>query len=88
LYDRSAQLSDATRSIRTHGGVLIYDATIDEEGLVREVRLLKPVDSAPPWPEIDRAWRAAIAEWRYEPTLITTQPARLCVTVTVLIDVS
>jgi TonB family protein len=88
LYDRSAQLWDAVRGISTHGGVLLYDVTIDEDGSVREVRLLKPVDSAPPWPEIDRAWRDTIAEWRYAPTLVNGQPTRLCMTVSVIIDVS
>ncbi len=87
VHHKHAELSEATRSVSTHGGVLIYDATIDEQGQVRDVHLLKPVDSAAPWPEIERAWRTAIAKWRYEPTLVNGKASRVCMTMSVIIDV-
>jgi len=87
VHHLDAELSEAALRTRTHGGVMLYEMMIDEEGQVRDVRPLKPIDSAAPWPELDRAWRAAIAEWKYAPTVVDGKPSRVCMTVSVLIDV-
>jgi hypothetical protein len=54
---------------------------------VNEVRLLKPIDDTDPWPSIDRLWRAAILDWRYQPTIVDGTPVAVCLPVTVIIDV-
>jgi hypothetical protein len=87
VRDRHAELSEAARRTSTHGGVLIYDATIDESGQVRNLRLASPVDPAAPWPEMEKAWRTAIGEWQYEPTLVNGHASRVCMTISVTIDV-
>ena len=87
LHHKGADLSEGARNVSTHGGVLLYEAIIDEQGQVRDVHLVKPVDPAAPWPEIEQAWRTAIADWRYEPTLVNGKATRVCMTVSVLLHV-
>lgn len=87
LRDRKPELSDGLRAIRTHGGVLVYQVTIGTSGGVTEVKLVKPVDTQEPWPTLAESWRAAILDWRYEPTIVNGKPVALCMTATVTIDV-
>jgi TonB family protein len=72
---------------RFSGGVLVYEANIDERGVVRDVRPLRPIQEAPPWPELDRAARAAVRSWRYTPTVVGGQPTAVCLVVTVIVHV-
>jgi outer membrane biosynthesis protein TonB len=87
LRDRKPALSDDVRAIRTHGGVLVYQVTIGASGDVTEVKLVKPVDTQEPWPTLAESWRAAILDWRYEPTVVNGKPMAVCMTATVTIDV-
>ena len=87
ISGKNPQLSERARSIKTTGGMLIYDATIDEEGRVRNLKLLKPIKGGEPWPEIERDWRAALTDWRYEPVLVNGKPVSVCLTIGVNIDV-
>ena len=84
---KNPQLSERARSIKTTGGPLIYDVTIDEEGRVRNPQLVKPIRNEEPWPEIEKAWRSALTEWRYEPLLINGKPVTVCMTIAVTIHV-
>ena len=47
----------------------------------------KTLDGSEPWPSLERLWREAILEWRYEPSVIDGQPVAVCLTATVTIDV-
>jgi hypothetical protein len=87
LRDRKPELSNDLRKIQTHGGVLIYQVRIGASGDVTEVRLVKAVDTKEPWPTLAKAWRAAILEWRYVPTIMSGRPVAVCLTATVTIDV-
>jgi outer membrane biosynthesis protein TonB len=87
LRDRKPELSDDLRAIRTHGGVLVYQVTIGTSGDVTEVKLVKSVDTQEPWPTLAESWRAAILDWRYEPTVVNGKPVAVCMTATVTIDV-
>lgn len=86
VYDRKADLSDL-RAVRTHAGVLVFDVTIGPSGTVADVQLGKPVDAQEPWPTLAERWRAAIRDWRYEPSTQNDRPVSVCVTVTVTIHV-
>jgi len=88
LRHRNAELPEAVRTVRTHGGVLVYDVTIGASGDISDVRLAKPVDPMEPWPALAQAWRSAILDWEYEPTTVQGKPVAVCMTVTVTIDVT
>jgi outer membrane biosynthesis protein TonB len=87
LRDSKPELSEKVRAMRTHGGVLVYEIKIDESGTVTEVRIAKPVDAVETWPTVAAAWRAAILNWRYEPTVVGGNPVAVCMTVTVSVHV-
>jgi hypothetical protein len=80
-----ATVGGVVRGALTHSAALIYDVTIGEAGDVRDVRLIRPLDSISP--ELDQACRTAILGWRYAPTLLDGKPISVCMTVTVTIDV-
>jgi outer membrane biosynthesis protein TonB len=87
LRDSKPEMPEKVRAMRTHGGVLVYEVKIDESGTVTEVRIAKPVDAVEPWPTVAAAWRAAILDWRYEPTVVGGSPVAVCMTVTVGVHV-
>jgi TonB family protein len=87
LHDSKPEFSEKVRAMRTHGGVLVYEIKIDESGTVTEVRIAKPVDGEEPWPTVAAAWRRAILDWRYEPTVVGGNPVTVCMTVTVSVHV-
>ena len=58
-------------------GVVILEATIGEDGRVREVRVLKS------YPLLDQAAIDAVRQWRYTPTLLNGRPVSVLMTVTV-----
>ena len=58
-------------------GVVILEATISEDGRVREVRVLKS------YPLLDQAAVDAVRQWRYTPTLLNGRPVSVLMTVTV-----
>jgi periplasmic protein TonB len=64
------------RSARV-SGVVILEATIDEVGAVRDVRVLRSI------PLLDQAAVDAVRQWRFTPTLLNGQPVSVLMTVTV-----
>ncbi len=88
VRDHKFELSEKTRGIRTHAGVLVYEVTISSSGTVTDVRLVKPTDTQEPWPMLADGWRKAILDWSYEPTLVDSNPVAVCMTVTIMIHVN
>ena len=64
------------RSARV-SGVVILEATIAEDGSVRDVRILRSI------PLLDQAAADAVRQWRFTPTLLNGQPVAVLMTVTV-----
>jgi len=58
-------------------GTVILEATIDESGVVRDVRVLRSI------PLLDRAAIEAVSKWRYTPTRLNGVPVAILMTVTV-----
>ena len=58
-------------------GYVILEATIGEDGTVRDVRVLKSI------PLLDDAAKEAVRQWRFTPTLLNGQPVSVLMTVTV-----
>ncbi|HEX2832048.1 MAG TPA: energy transducer TonB [Thermoanaerobaculia bacterium] len=50
-------------------GVPVLEATIDTEGIVRDLRLLKAID-----PCVDRSILEAVRQWRFEPGTLDGRP--------------
>jgi len=59
------------------GGLVILEATINEEGIVEQVRVLRST------PLLEAAAIAAVKRWRYTPTLLNGKPVAVLMTVTV-----
>jgi protein TonB len=64
------------QSVRREG-VVILEAVINEEGEVRQLRVLRSV------PLLDEAAMEAVRQWRFTPTLLNGQPVPIVMTVTV-----
>ena len=58
-------------------GMVILDATIDEQGIVRDVRITRSI------PLLDRAAIEAVSKWRYTPTRLNGVAVPIILTVTV-----
>jgi protein TonB len=58
-------------------GVVILEATVDRQGRVEEVEILRSI------PLLDDAAVAAVRQWRYSPLLLNGKPERFVLTVTV-----
>jgi protein TonB len=58
-------------------GIVIIEAIIDEQGAVRETRVLRSI------PLLDRAAVDAVRQWRFTPTLLNGQVVPVVMTVTV-----
>jgi len=58
-------------------GIVILEATIDEEGNVRDTRVLRSI------PLLDEAAADAVRRWRFTPTVLNGQPIPIVMTVTV-----
>ena len=58
-------------------GIVILEATIGEDGGVRDVRVLRSI------PLLDAAAVDAVRQWRFTPTLLNGQPVPIVMTVTV-----
>ena len=67
----------ATAIAARKAGLVILEALISEEGIVREVRVLRPE----PW--FEHAAVAAVWQWRFSPTLLNGEPVPVLMTVTV-----
>jgi protein TonB len=65
-------------AVRAHvHGVVILEATVDREGRVEDVRVLRSI------PLLDAAAVDAVRKWRYSPLLLNGEPERFVLTVTV-----
>jgi protein TonB len=58
-------------------GVVILETTIDGDGRVSDVRVLRSI------PELDQAAMDAVRQWEFTPTLLNGAPTPVVVTVTV-----
>jgi len=58
-------------------GMVILEAVINPDGVVRDVRVLRSV------PLLDEAAMAAVRQWRYTPTMLSGVPVAVVMTVTV-----
>jgi TonB family protein len=58
-------------------GIVLLEATMDEQGNVVKVRVLKSV------PELDQAAIDALKQWKYEPMIIEGKPKGVVFTVTI-----
>ena len=58
-------------------GVVILEATIDPEGAVSDVQIVRSVTG------LDEAAIAAVRQWRYTPTWLNGEPVPVIMTVTV-----
>jgi protein TonB len=58
-------------------GIVILEAVIDEEGRVRDVKILRSVQL------LDQAAIDAVRQWRFTPTLLSGEPVPIVMTVTV-----
>jgi periplasmic protein TonB len=70
-----AEYPDIARSARVEG-LVVVQATIDEQGIVADARVLRSV------PLLDGAALAALKQWRYTPTLLNGVPVRVLLTIT------
>jgi protein TonB len=70
-------------AIKTKQGArVILEATIDEQGYVRNVRVLRPA------PLFEQAAIDAVGRWRYAPTRLNGQPVPVILTVTVNFEIT
>ena len=58
-------------------GVVVVEATVDDQGHVQEVRVLRSIGP------LDQAAIDAVMQWRYLPLLVNDQPSRFVLTVNV-----
>ena len=58
-------------------GLVILEATIDEQGIVRDVKVLRSI------PMLDKAAIEAVTKWRYTPTRLNGVPVPIILSVTV-----
>jgi protein TonB len=57
-------------------GIVILEAIVDEEGVVKEVKVLRAVN-----PLLDREALAAVRQWRYAPVVLNGTPVPFVLTV-------
>ncbi|RPJ56994.1 MAG: energy transducer TonB [Acidobacteria bacterium] len=67
---------DLARAAKVEG-MVILEAVINPDGVVRDVRVLRSV------PLLDEAALAAVRQWRYTPTMLSGVPVAVIMTVTV-----
>jgi protein TonB len=58
-------------------GLVIIEATIDEQGNVTDTQLLRSI------PLLDEAALVAVRQWKFSPTLLNGMPVPIVMTVTV-----
>jgi protein TonB len=61
-------------------GVVILEVTVNEEGVVSDVRVLRG------YPLLDEEAVRAVRQWRYSPTLLSGEPVPVIATVTVVFN--
>ena len=58
-------------------GTVVVEATVDEQGIVQEVRVLRSIGP------LDQAAKTAVMQWRYTPLRVDDQPTSFILTVNV-----
>jgi TonB family protein len=66
-----------TARVARKDGLVIIEATIDEQGNVTDTRLLRSI------PLLDEAALVAVRQWKFSPTLLNGTPVPIVMTVTV-----
>ena len=66
-------------------GIFIFEAIIDRDGTVRDIRTIRRPDFDPPCPHMENAYRRAIAQCRYQPGTLNGKPVPVYLTVTGLL---
>ena len=87
LAGKPVRVPASVQGVRTAGSTLIYEATIGEDGQVRDVRLLRPLPAHAGYPEMDRAAREALLTWRYAPTVVDGRAVPVCLSMSVTVEV-
>jgi protein TonB len=77
LLHRVEPVYSALAAVAHIGGVVVVEATVDVDGSIESVNVLR---SASPF--LDRAATDALKQWRYAPLVIADLPTRFVVTVT------
>ncbi|MGZ6971947.1 MAG: energy transducer TonB [Thermoanaerobaculia bacterium] len=77
-------VSGVARQARSN--VYVFEALINEAGVVSNVRTVRKADITPEWPELEEACRQAVLSWRYEPAVHQGRPVPVYLTVSVLVD--
>lgn len=67
-------------------GDLVYDVVVAETGRVEQIEPTQAPAGDAAWVALDEASRVAIADWRYVPTVVDGRPVRVCMTVSVKVD--
>lgn len=75
------------RQVQFGGGPFVYEATISENGDVRDVRAVKVPEMKPPCPEWLQSGLDTISHWKYEPARLRGTPVPVTLTITQIIDV-
>jgi len=82
LVDRVApRYPDLAVQARVHGTVIL-EAAVDEDGHVREVRVLRSI------PLLDAAALEAVRQWHYSPLSLNGEPQPFILTVTVTFNIA
>ena len=76
IVDAAPQYPAIARAAHVQG-IVILEATIGEDGAVRDVRVLRSI------PLLDVAAIDAVRQWRFTPTLLNGEPVPIVMTVTV-----
>ncbi len=87
LAGKPVRIPPSLEGVRTAGSTLVYEATIGEDGQVRNVRLVRPLPTHPGYPEIDRHFRETLLTWRYTQTVIDGRAVSVCLTISATVDV-
>lgn len=74
--------TEAARRIKVQGAVIL-DAVIDENGVVKDIKVLKSLGFGLTDAAVD-----AVSQWRYEPTRINGRPVAVAFSLTVTFQVS
>lgn len=69
--------SEIARRVRIQG-VIVLQVTLDEQGLVRDVEVLKSLPMG-----LTEAAVATVREWRYEPALLNGKPVEVYMNITI-----
>jgi protein TonB len=63
------------------GGVVLIEATLGPDGLIKETKILRSIDGRP---EFGQTAIEAVRQWEYTPTLLNGAPITVLMTVTVV----